>query len=67
MELIRLSNGEQVDSRIYPDLQEMFDDARGAGYSPVSYTHLDVYKRQAFTVGRAELDAMRQILFMERK
>lgn len=33
VELIRLSNGEQVDSRIYPDLQEMFDDARGAGYS----------------------------------
>lgn len=33
VELIRLSNGEQMDSRIYPDLQEMFDDARGAGYS----------------------------------
>lgn len=33
VELIRLSNEEQVDSRIYPDLQEMFDDARGAGYS----------------------------------
>ena len=33
VELIRLSNGEQVDSRIYPDLQEMFDDARGAGSS----------------------------------
>lgn len=33
VELIRLSNGEQVDSCIYPDLQEMFDDARGAGYS----------------------------------
>lgn len=33
VELIRLSNGEQVDSRIYPDLQQMFDDARGEGYS----------------------------------
>lgn len=33
VELIRLSNGEQVDSRIYPDLQEMFDDARGDGYN----------------------------------
>ena len=33
VELIRLSNGEQVDSRIYPELQEMFDDARGDGYS----------------------------------
>lgn len=31
IELIRLSNGEQVDSRIYPDLQDMFDDARASG------------------------------------
>ena len=30
-ELTRLSNGEQVDSRIYPDLQKMFDDARASG------------------------------------
>lgn len=29
--LTTLSNGEQVDSRIYPDLQAMFDDARAAG------------------------------------
>ena len=33
VELTELSNGQSVDSRIYPDLQEMFDDARGAGYS----------------------------------
>ena len=33
IDLIRLSNGEQVDSRIYPALQEMFDDARRAGYN----------------------------------
>ena len=33
MDLIRLSNGEQVDSRIYPALQEMFDDARADGYN----------------------------------
>ncbi len=26
-----LSNGNRVDSRIYPDLQQMFDDARAAG------------------------------------
>lgn len=32
-ELTTLSNGEQVDSRIYPDLQAMFDDARAAGLS----------------------------------
>lgn len=31
IELTQLSNGEQVDSRIYPDLQEMFDDARASG------------------------------------
>lgn len=30
-ELTRLSNGEQVDSRIYPPLQKMFDDARAHG------------------------------------
>lgn len=27
-----MSNGEKVDSRIYPELQEMFDDARAQGY-----------------------------------
>lgn len=32
--LIRLSNGESVDSRIYPDLQRMFDDMRAAGLHP---------------------------------
>lgn len=33
-ELLELSNGEQVDSRIYPDLQKMFDDARADGLDP---------------------------------
>lgn len=33
-ELIELSNGESVDSRIYPELQAMMDDARLAGYDP---------------------------------
>lgn len=32
VDLILLSNGEQVDSRMYPALQEMFDDARTEGY-----------------------------------
>ena len=32
--LLTLSNGQQVDERIYPDLQRMFDDARAAGLSP---------------------------------
>ena len=30
-----LSNGQKVDSRIYPDLQEMFDDMRAEGIYPV--------------------------------
>lgn len=32
IELTELSNGEKVDSRIYPELQEMFNDARAQGY-----------------------------------
>ena len=33
-ELTTLSNGNQVDSRIYPSLQKMFDDARSQGIYP---------------------------------
>ena len=33
--LTELSNGQKVDSRIYPDLQEMFDDMRAEGIYPV--------------------------------
>lgn len=35
VELMELSNGVYVDSRIYPDLQRMFDDAREQGVYPV--------------------------------
>ena len=35
LEMTTLSNGEQVDSRIYPDLQEMFDDMRELGIYPL--------------------------------
>lgn len=35
LELTKLSNGESVDSRIYPDLQQMFDDARAEGVYPL--------------------------------
>lgn len=35
IELTQLSNGICVDSRIYPDLQQMFDDARKYGIYPV--------------------------------
>ena len=34
-ELTELYNGQRVDSRIYPDLQEMFDDMREQGIYPV--------------------------------
>ncbi len=34
-ELVTLSNGQKVDSRIYPDLQEMFDTMRREGVYPV--------------------------------
>lgn len=33
-ELTELRYGQKVDSRIYPDLQEMFDEMRGDGLSP---------------------------------
>ncbi len=33
--LITLSNGEQIDERIYPDLQKMFDDMRALGHRPI--------------------------------
>lgn len=32
--LITLTNGERIDSEIYPDLQKMFDDMRAEGYYP---------------------------------
>lgn len=35
IELTQLKNGQAVDSRCYPDLQEMMDDCRKAGLSPV--------------------------------
>ena len=35
LELTELSNGQKVDSRIYPSLQEMFDDARADGVYPI--------------------------------
>lgn len=35
VDLLELSNGKQIDKRIYPDLQEMFDAARANGVYPV--------------------------------
>ncbi len=34
VKLITLTNGERIDSEIYPDLQKMFDDMRSKGYYP---------------------------------
>lgn len=35
VELTQLKNGHSVDKRAYPDLQEMMDDARAQGLSPI--------------------------------
>ena len=35
VELTKLSNGQKIDSRIYPALQEMFDAARAEGIYPI--------------------------------
>ena len=35
LRLLTLSNGEQIDERIYPDLQLMFDDMREEGHRPI--------------------------------
>ena len=45
-ELITLSNGTQVDSRIYPDLQQMFDDMRAQGVYPVAVSGYRTAEKQ---------------------
>ena len=35
VELMELSNGQKIDKRIYPHLQEMFDAARAEGIYPI--------------------------------
>ncbi len=37
IEFTELRNGQKVDSRIYPDLQAMFDDMRSQGIYPRGY------------------------------
>ncbi len=46
IELAQLSNGICVDSRIYPDLQNMFDDARKQGVYPVVSEGYRTYEEQ---------------------
>lgn len=44
--LVELSNGESVDSRIYDSLQEMFDDARKDGLYPTVVSGYRTYNKQ---------------------
>ena len=44
--LTQLSNGQSVDSRIYPDLQQMFDTARSQGVDPVVYSGYRTWDKQ---------------------
>ena len=46
-ELTELSNGHAVDSRIYPALQEMMDDARAAGYTPLICSSFRTWDKQS--------------------
>ena len=48
--LIELSNSEKVDSRIYPQLQEMFDDARSVG--------LELFVREGYRTADDQQEVM---------
>lgn len=45
-EFTELRNNQKVDSRIYPELQQMFDDARAQGYSPYITSSYRTYDEQ---------------------
>lgn len=48
IDLVKLSNGQSIDKRAYPDLQQMMDDARAQGLSPLicsSYRTQDKQQR----------------------
>jgi D-alanyl-D-alanine carboxypeptidase len=44
--LTQLMNGHAVDARCYPDLQEMIDDCRAAGYAPLICSSYRTYEKQ---------------------
>lgn len=46
VELTQLANGIFLDSRIYPDLQKMFDDARSEGVHPIVGEGYRTYQAQ---------------------
>ncbi|WP_243208450.1 M15 family metallopeptidase [Oscillibacter hominis] len=45
-EMTKLRNGHSVDSRIYPDLQRMMDDARAAGLQPLICSSYRTWDKQ---------------------
>ncbi|MDE5584630.1 MAG: M15 family metallopeptidase [Ruminococcus sp.] len=45
-QLMQLSNGVYIDSRIYPDLQNMFDDARSEGIYPIVSEDFRTHEQQ---------------------
>lgn len=59
-ELTELWNGELVDSRIYPDLQEMFDDARDAGMEPYVNSGYRTHQLQQLLMDREIADYISQ-------
>ncbi len=46
VKLLTLSNGEQIDERIYPSLQKMFDDMRAKGIYPTVVSGYRSYEEQ---------------------
>lgn len=46
VKLLTLSNGQQIDERIYPPLQEMFDDMRSQGIYPTVVSGYRCYEEQ---------------------
>ena len=50
VKLTELANGENVDSRIYPQLQQMFDDARATG--------LELFVREGYRTTQEQKDIM---------
>lgn len=46
-ELTQLKNGQSIDSRAYPALQEMMDAARAAGYEPLICSSYRAWDKQA--------------------
>lgn len=75
IELTELSNGQSVDSRIYPDLQQMFDDMRAQGVYPVVASgyrtaekqqelmdeKIDELKEQGYSNSEAKTEARRWV------